>query len=134
MSKTPKPLSLTVQETAEHTGLSVHTLRYYERAGLLDRVGRDDSSGHRRYGTEDIARIHFLRKMRATGMPISQLQRYVRLLHRGESTMEERRQMLERQREKVCAEITELSECLALLEYKIENYLCLEAEREKQKS
>lgn len=133
MPKAILDIPLTVQEAAEHTGLSAHTLRYYERAGLIDRVDRDDSSGHRRYGKEDLARIEFLCKMRATGMPICQLQRYVRLLQTGEPTMEERRQILERQRQKVCAEITELSECLALIDYKIDNYLRLEAERERQK-
>ena len=63
----PSRDGLTVQETAERTGLSEHTLRYYERAGLLRGVRRDDSSGHRRYSPEDVARISTLACLRATG-------------------------------------------------------------------
>lgn len=68
--------SLTVQQTAERTGLSEHTLRYYERAGLLDPVRRHDSSRHRRYSAADLARIQTLACLRATGMPLDQMRRY----------------------------------------------------------
>ena len=80
-STEPSRDGFTVQETAERTGLNEHTLRYYERAGLLTAVRRDDSSGHRRYSADDVARVRTLACLRATGMPLVQM----RLLHTGGS-------------------------------------------------
>jgi DNA-binding transcriptional MerR regulator len=112
----------TVQEAAEQTGLSVHTLRYYERAGLIPSVGRDGGSGHRRYTARDIQGIEFLKRLRATGMPIARMQAYVALFRQGDGTLDERRAMLEAHGEVVRQRIAELSECLAVIEWKIENY------------
>ena len=88
---------LTVQETADRTGLSEHTLRYYERAGLLAAVRRDGSSGHRRYSADDVARVSTLACLRATGMPLEQMRRYFTLAARGRSAAHELRALLERQ-------------------------------------
>ena len=63
----------TLQEVVERSGLSEHTLRYYERIGLLDEVQRDDSSGHRRYTEEDLRIIEALACLRATGMSIDDM-------------------------------------------------------------
>ncbi len=59
---------LTIEQVAECTGLSAHTLRYYEQIGLLDHVGRA-TSGHRCYAAKDLAWLEFLTRLRATGMP-----------------------------------------------------------------
>ena len=64
--------TLTISAAAEASGVSAHTLRYYERAGILDPVDRA-GSGHRRYDEEDLVRIQFLTKLRATGMPIREI-------------------------------------------------------------
>ena len=81
---TPEPeIALTVQQAAERSGLSEHTLRYYERAGLLEPVRRHDSSGHRRYSAADLARIQTLACLRATGMPLDQMRRYFELASQG---------------------------------------------------
>ncbi|MEP7177027.1 MAG: MerR family transcriptional regulator [Gemmatimonadales bacterium] len=88
---------LTVQETAERTGLSEHTLRYYERAGLLSRVRRDGSSGHRRYSADDVSRISTLACLRATGMPLDQMRRYFKLAARGRGAAHSLRALLEEQ-------------------------------------
>ncbi len=61
--------TLTISDAARASGVTAHTLRYYERAGLLDPVDRA-ASGHRRYAEEDLARIGFLTRLRSTGMPI----------------------------------------------------------------
>lgn len=89
---------LTVHQAAARTGLSEHTLRYYERAGLLHPVRRQDSSGHRRYSTVDVARIATLACLRATGMPLDQMRRYFVLSERGSSAAPELRLLLETQR------------------------------------
>lgn len=66
-----------VHQVAAITGMSEHNLRYYERAGLLSPVRRDRSSGHRRYTRADITRIENLACLRATGMPLEQMRRYI---------------------------------------------------------
>ena len=68
----------TLREVSEQTGLSTHTLRYYERAGLLAPVARTDG-GHRRYSERDIDSLLFLTKLRLTGMPIAGVRRYAEL-------------------------------------------------------
>ena len=66
-----------VQQVVAITGMSRHNLRYYERARLLAPVRRDGSSGHRRYTQADITRIENLACLRATGMPLEQMRRYI---------------------------------------------------------
>ncbi len=123
-------VQLTIQEAAEVTDLSVHTLRYYERIGLLLPVGRA-ANGHRRYSQQDISLIKSLNKWRQTGMPLVDIQRYVRLLQAGESTTAERRAILEAHRETVVSQIEELQATLQLIDYKIQNYTDIEKQQEK---
>jgi DNA-binding transcriptional MerR regulator len=98
--------TLTISDAAAQSGISAHTLRYWERAGLLQPVGRN-GSGHRRYAEEDLDRIKFLTKLRATGMPIRQVRRYAELLNGGDKTNEERLALLEAHREAVQARLEE---------------------------
>src|SRR5690349_16339849 len=99
--------SLTIQEAAEKTGLTVHTLRYYERIGLLMPVGRA-ANGHRRYSEQDITLIRTLNRWRQTGMSLADIQRYVKLVQAGDSTAGERRAILEAHRQTVVQHIEEL--------------------------
>jgi DNA-binding transcriptional MerR regulator len=96
--------ALTIAEAAEVTGLSAHTLRYYERAGLLEPVGRN-RSGHRRYRKAHLERITFLQRLRATGMPIREVRRYAELMQAGEATNAARLALLEAHRDDVLAEL-----------------------------
>jgi DNA-binding transcriptional MerR regulator len=105
---------------AERTGVSVHTLRYYERIGLLT-VARG-AAGHRVYGAGDFARVVFLNRLRMTGMPIRELRRYVALVGEGEQTVPERLAMLIAHREAVRAQLAELQFALATVEFKIAAY------------
>ena len=113
--------SLTIQQTAERTGLTTHTLRYYERVGLLPWIGRA-ANKHRRYTEEDIRMIEFVKRLRSTGMPIVDVQRYVALLQRGGSTVAERLGIMESHRERLVERIEELQGFLARIEIKIEGY------------
>ena len=113
--------ALSIAEAAEVTGLSAHTLRYYERAGLLEAVGRN-GSGHRRYRATDLELIAFLMKLRATGMPIREVRRYAELLKAGEATNEERLALLEAHREDVLAGLEATARNLELVEWKIGFY------------
>ncbi len=112
---------LTIQQVAEATGLSVHTLRYYERIGLIHPIGRAENT-HRRYSTDDIGWIEFLNKLRATGMPIQQMQAYAELQRQGDVSLPERVEMLKELRHNVETHIAELQEHLKLIYYKIEIY------------
>jgi DNA-binding transcriptional MerR regulator len=115
------PRTLSISEAAERTGLSAHTLRYWERAGLLEPVDRN-GSGHRRYAEEDLERITFLTKLRATGMPIREVRRYAELISRGEGTNEERLRLLEAHRKAVLAQLEETAGHLELIDFKINRY------------
>jgi DNA-binding transcriptional MerR regulator len=72
-----------VQQAAALTGLSEHTLRYYERIGLIEPVQRQESSGHRRYNRADLVKLEAVACLRATGMPIDQMRRYFELRSEG---------------------------------------------------
>ena len=113
--------TLTIQQAVETTGLSEHTLRYYERIGLIHPIDRNES-GHRRYSTDDIGWIDFLTKLRATGMSIQQMQRYAQLQRQGDVTLPERIEMLKAHRRQVEAQVAELCEHLELISFKIEVY------------
>lgn len=106
---------------AEATGLTAHTLRYYERAGLLESVDRNEG-GHRRYRESDLELIRFLTKLRATGMPIRDVRRYAQLMKAGDDTAAERLAILEAHREAVVARLEATAESLELVEWKIGVY------------
>lgn len=115
----------TIRSMAERCGMTAHTLRYYERVGLIQPVGRA-SNGHRRYSEADEAWIHFLHCMRATNMPIRAMQRYAELREQGDTTSLERRKILEDHRAEIAAQIVELQKAHALLTHKIANYKKIE--------
>jgi DNA-binding transcriptional MerR regulator len=112
---------LTIEQVAERTGLSAYTLRYYERIGLLDPVGRA-TSGHRRYATKDLAWIEFLTRLRATGMPIRHMQEFATLRRLGNTTIAKRRALLEAHQQMVQTHIEELQRNLEAINQKIETY------------
>jgi DNA-binding transcriptional MerR regulator len=113
--------SLSIAATAERTGVSPHTLRYYERIGLIDPVGRDEG-GRRVYSEGDLARVDFLRKLRSTGMPITRMQEYVELIRRGPSTEPARLALLEEHRRHVLDDLEHLNDCLGAINFKIDLY------------
>ncbi|GAB3874315.1 MerR family transcriptional regulator [Dactylosporangium cerinum] len=115
----------TIAEVAEQTGLTAHTLRYYERAGLLDPPERD-WNGHRRYSERDVSMLQLLTRLRATGMTIAEMRRYAELCRVGPATFDERRELLEEHRRQVKQKIAELQTDLALIEYKISVYTGVE--------
>jgi DNA-binding transcriptional MerR regulator len=115
----------TIRSMAERCGMTAHTLRYYERVGLIQSVGRA-RNGHRRYSDADEAWLHFLHCMRATSMPIREMQRYASLRELGDATSLERRKILEDHQAEIAAQIVELQKAHALLTHKISNYKLIE--------
>jgi DNA-binding transcriptional MerR regulator len=112
---------LTIGQVAELTGLSAHTLRWYERVGLLEDVARD-AYGNRQYSRRDLRRLVMLMRLRTTGMPVSEMQRYAVLLREGPSTEPERARLLEDHRDRVLGHIAELHRDLDMINRKIASY------------
>jgi DNA-binding transcriptional MerR regulator len=114
-----------IRTMAERCGMTTHTLRYYERVGLIQPVGRA-RNGHRRYSDADEAWLNFLHCMRATNMPIREMQRYALLRERGTDTSIERRKILEEHQATIASQIAALQKAHALLTHKITNYRKIE--------
>ncbi len=120
-----------ISEASERTGLSKDTLRYYERIGLLPAVPRQNG-GIRDYQEGDIARIDFIKCMRSAGLPVEVLIEYIALAQMGDQTVEDRRAILQEQREILAAKLDELRSTLDLLDYKIRVYDEAVLKREKE--
>ncbi|HTE58993.1 MAG TPA: MerR family transcriptional regulator [Solirubrobacteraceae bacterium] len=114
--------ALSISDAAQLTGLSAHTLRYYERAGLmLDPVERAPST-HRRYSDAEIRWVTLLTRMRATGMPIRRIREYAELVRAGEGNEAERLALLETHREAVLEQLDAMRRNLDAIDHKIELY------------
>jgi len=111
-----------ISQVAELTGLSTHTLRYYEREGLMLTPVDRASSTHRRYGDADVGWVEFLTKLRRTAMPIAEVRRYVELVREGELTTPDRLELLRQHRVSVLAEIAQMKKSLAAIDFKIALY------------
>lgn len=115
---------MTIAEVAERTGLSKDTLRYYEKAGLLEAVDRS-SGGQRRYAEQDVGWLDFLLRLRATGMSFAQMQRFAELRRVGDATVSERLELLRQHESKVRHHIADLEHHLGALSHKIDHYEAL---------
>ncbi|WP_426593964.1 MerR family transcriptional regulator [Cellulomonas sp. McL0617] len=111
-----------IAEAAEATGLTTHTLRYYERDGLL--LGSVDraSSGHRRYTDQDLSWIRMVTRLRSTGMPIREVRQYADLVRQGDGNEAERLELLCAHRDRVREELRQVAAHLDAIEFKIDLY------------
>lgn len=114
--------AMSISDVAERTGLSTHTLRYYEREGLMLSPIERASSSHRRYSEADLTWVVFLTKLRSTAMPIVTVRRYVELARRGDDTTAERLELLLLHRMTVARQLEEMTASLAAIDYKIGLY------------
>jgi DNA-binding transcriptional MerR regulator len=110
-----------IGELAKRSGLTAHTIRYYERIGLLPRATRDQSR-QRDYDASILTWIEFLNRLKTTGMPIRDMLTYARLREQGVGTGPERQAILEAHRERVRAHVAELEASLVVLDMKIAGY------------
>ena len=118
--------TLGIGEAAQRLGVSVHTLRYYEREGLLN-VPRTEQvqpsrSAQRRYGEGELELLRFLLALRATGMPMDLIRRYMALVRLGDGTVTERRELLVLHQRAVTAQIAALQDNLKAIAIKIGKY------------
>lgn len=116
---------LSIEEAAQRTGLSAHTLRYYERIGLIAAVTRA-AGGQRRYAAADLAWLAFLTRLRTTRMPIQKMRLFAQLRSTGDATVPARRQMLQTHLAEVQADISAMQQAAQALQDKIAHYQALE--------
>jgi DNA-binding transcriptional MerR regulator len=110
-----------ISEVSEKFNISADTLRYYEKIGLIPPVNRD-SSGVRNYTEEDCNWIEFILCMKNAGLPIKTLVKYVELFQQGDDTIEERKELLMKEREELSIKIENMKNTLDRLDYKIAKY------------
>lgn len=116
---------LSIAEVAQRTGLTAHTLRYYERIGLLAAVHRA-SGGQRRYAASDLDWIGFLIRLRATSMSIQDMKDFATLRSKGDATISDRRELLERHLSDVLKHVQSLQQSAQVLQDKIRHYRQIE--------
>lgn len=112
---------MTISEVSRKYDISVDTLRYYERIGLIPHVGRN-SSGIRDYREEDCNWVDFIKCMRSAGLSIEVLIEYVSLFLQGDETISVRKELLIEQRSELAGKIARMQEVLKRLDWKIEHY------------
>ena len=110
-----------IAEVSEQYGISLDTLRYYERIGLIPPVTRNES-GIRDYNELDVRRVEFVKCMRSAGLPIEVLIEYIGLVQRGDQTIEARKDILVEQRQLLISRMEQMQKTLDILNHKIEMY------------
>ncbi|WP_327346170.1 MerR family transcriptional regulator [Streptomyces europaeiscabiei] len=111
----------TISEVVDLTGLTAHTLRWYERIGLMPHIDRSHT-GQRRYRNRDLDWLDLVGKLRLTGMPVADMVRYAELVREGDHTYSERFELLKATRQDVLSRIAELQDTLNVLDRKINFY------------
>jgi MerR family transcriptional regulator, aldehyde-responsive regulator len=114
-------MTLSIGDVARLTGLSIHTLRYYDERGLLPQVKRAEN-GHRIFDADDLDWIDILKCLRATEMPLAEMQRFTQLVQVGPTTAGQRRALLEEHRQAVEARLREIQTALVRIDEKIDTY------------
>lgn len=113
-------MQYSIGEFSALTGLSIHTLRYYEKENLiLPKRGRNN---RRAYSEEDVTWIHFIKRLKDTGMPIKEIRRYAQLRAKGNTTLSERMELLQRHHKILSDELIQSQEHLHKLDEKIHFY------------
>ena len=120
-----------IGEVSQRYDVSIDTLRYYERIGLIPAVQRN-GGGVREYSELDVRRVEFIKCMRRAGLPIETLIEYVGLVQQGDQTLDARKEILKEQRELLAAKMKEMQATLDLLDYKISVYEDTLFKREKE--
>lgn len=107
----------TIGDAAKKLGVAPSALRYYDKEGLLPHMERS-SGGTRMFTEDDLEWFHFIEKLKRSGMPIKEIKHYVDLYLEGDSTLQERRELVYARREAVARELEELQETLDFISYK----------------
>jgi DNA-binding transcriptional MerR regulator len=114
--------SLSIGQVAERTGLSVHTLRFYEREGILADQVRRGAGGRRLYTEDDVGWLELCVILRASGMPLPAIREYTELVRQGEGNEEQRIALLRQHEARVHSQMSQLAQCLDLISFKVNVY------------
>jgi DNA-binding transcriptional MerR regulator len=110
-------MAYTIAKAAEKFGLTAHTLRFYDKEGLLPWCDRN-SSGIRIFKDSDDGWLQIITCLKSSGMPIKKIKEYVDLAMKGDISLEERYAMIKAHKKTVEAQIVELQRHMELLDYK----------------
>jgi len=110
-----------IMEAGKKLGLSIHTLRYYEKAGLMPEIMRNET-GSRVYTDSDISWIYLIRCLRDIDMPIQNIRDYINLLKNPNSTLEERCSMVEAFKKEIGEKLRKYKIVQSLIDKKLEFY------------
>ena len=108
----------TIQEVSKKTGLSAHTLRYYEKEGLITGVERTPG-GFRQYTDEDLEELGLICCLKNTGMSLQEIAQFVELTHQGEYTLKQRVELLREHRENMVKRMEEMQRYLDKVTWKV---------------
>ena len=111
---------MNIGEVSKKYDISIDTLRYYEKIGLIDKVQK--VGGKRCYNTEDISRIEFIKCMKNAGFMLDDIDKFMTLYKMGDKTLDDRINMLLNKKEKLLEEMEEKKKTLEFLNYKINLY------------
>lgn len=114
-------MSYTISQVAEKFNLTPHTIRYYDKEGLLPFVDRS-KAGNREFSNSDLDWLRLICCLKNTGMPIKQIKQYIEWSVQGEATLELRRQMFIDHRQEVLKQMEDLKENLKMIDYKLQFY------------
>ena len=107
-----------IQDVSKKTGLTAHTLRYYEKEGLISGVERTQG-GFRQYTDEDLERLGLICCLKNTGMSIQEIARFVQLTREGDHTLQERVELLREHRDRVLERMEEMQKYLDKVTWKL---------------
>jgi DNA-binding transcriptional MerR regulator len=113
---------LTIGKVSELTGLTTHTLRFYEQEGLFAAPVRRNAAGRRVFTTEEVEWLKVCTKLRSSGMPLPEIRRYAQLVTAGPGNEAERFDILRRHEEKVQQQVSDLQQALGVIHAKVELY------------
>ncbi len=116
---------MNIREFSEITGISSHTIRYYEKIGVFRKINRNDS-GHRSFTDEDVVWAEFIMRLKSTGMPLEQILEYADLRDQGLHTANSRMEILETHARNLADKISKEQYNLEKLKEKIDYYKSLE--------
>lgn len=111
-----------IGEVSGLTGLTTHTLRFYEQEGLFVAPVRRNSAGRRMFTEEEVEWLKVCTKLRSSGMPLPEIRNYAQLVLQGAGNEAERLEILRRHEAKMQQEVADLQEALAIIHRKAELY------------
>lgn len=114
-------MSYSIKEVSQKTGLSIHTIRYYDQEGLLPRLKRS-SGGRRIFSDHDIAWLELICCLKNHGMPLETVKKFMTYCLQGAKTCEQRKEILEAHRTQIEEQIKQLCCHLEMINYKLEHY------------